>query len=125
MLVGAVGRAGAHRRASLLFAGGWELGLLVFMLAIYLVGVAINPAFFGTTDAISAILRDTARYGVLAIGMSFVIVNKELDLSVGSTLGMTATLFSILFAPAYFNLDAGTAIICCVVVGLGSIGRAR
>src|SRR5260221_2102971 len=50
--------------------------------------------------------------------MSFVIVNKELDLSVGSTLGITATLFAVLFAPSYFNLDAATAIVCCVALGL-------
>jgi len=112
------GHSGERRHATALFAGGWEIGLLVVMALLYLVGLAVNPAFFGTTGAISAVLRDAARYGVLAVGMSFVIVNKELDLSVGSTLGMTATLFAVLFAPSYFNLDAATAIVCCVALGL-------
>ncbi len=112
------GHSGERRHAAALFAGGWELGLLVVMALLYLVGLAVNPAFFGTTGAISAVLRDAARYGVLAVGMSFVIVNKELDLSVGSTLGITATLFAVLFAPSYFNLDAATAIVCCVALGL-------
>ncbi|MBI1777899.1 MAG: ABC transporter permease [Proteobacteria bacterium] len=102
-----------------LFVGGWELGLSLFMVLLYLAGIAINPGFFGTTDAVSAVLRDAARYGVLAVGMTFVIVNKELDLSVGSTLGMTATVFSILFAPSYFDLGAGSAILVCIAVGLG------
>ena len=70
--------------------GGWEVGLLVFMVLLYVAGAFINPGFFGATDAFSAVLRDAARFGVMAVGMTFVIVNKDLDLSVGSTLGLIA-----------------------------------
>ena len=56
-------------------------------------------------------LRDAARFGVMAVGMTFVIVNKDLDLSVGSTLGLiVAVLFSIAFAPSHFDLGIGVAI---------------
>jgi len=99
-------------------AGGWEAGLLLFMIAVYAVGVFVNPAFFGSTDAISSVLRDTARFGVMAVGMSFVIVNRELDLSVGSTLGLVATVFSITYAPSHFDLGIGAAIIAAIVTGL-------
>ena len=51
-------------------------------------------------------LRDAARYGVMAVGMTFVIVNKDLDLSVGSTLGLVAVVFSIAFAPSHLDLAA-------------------
>ncbi len=70
--------------------GGWEVGLIVFMILLYLIGAWINPRFFGGTDALSSVLRDAARYGVMAVGMTFVIVNKDLDLSVGSLYGVTA-----------------------------------
>ncbi len=100
-------------------AGGWEVGLLALMGVLYAVGVLINPAFFGTTDAISAILRDTARFGVMAVGMTFVIVNKELDLSVGSTLGLVATVFSVIYAPSHYDMGAGFAVGFCVLLGLG------
>ena len=50
--------------------------------------------------------------------MTFVIVNKELDLSVGSTFGLTATVFGMLFAPTYFDLDVSTAVLCCLALGL-------
>ncbi|MBV9136511.1 MAG: ABC transporter permease, partial [Hyphomicrobiales bacterium] len=72
--------------------GGWEAGLLLLMGGLYLAGAFVNPAFFGTSDALAAVLRDAARYGVMAVGMTFVIVNRELDLSVGSTLGFVSTL---------------------------------
>src|SRR5271156_6602319 len=98
--------------------GGWEIGLVVIMAALYLGGLYLNPAFFGSTGALFSVLRDASRYGVMAVGMTFVLVNKELDLSVGSTFGLTATFFGFLFAPSYFNLDLSTAVIWCLVLGL-------
>src|SRR6266511_951785 len=75
--------------------GGWELGLLVLM----------------------AILRDTARYAVVAVGMTFVIINKDLDLSVGSTNGLIGVAFSILFAPQFNDWGPTGATIFCLVLG--------
>src|SRR3984957_11834968 len=105
------------REAPLLF-GGWEVGLLVIMAILYSGGLFLNPAFFGSTDALFSVLRDASRYGVMAVGMTFVLVNKELDLSVASTFGLTATFFRLLFAPSYFALDLSTAVIWCLVLGV-------
>jgi len=105
------------REAPLIF-GGWEVGLLVIMALLYAGGLYLNPAFFGSTDALFSVLRDASRYGVMAVGMTFVLVNKELDLSVGSTFGLTATFFGMLFAPTHFDLDLWTAVIGCLVLGL-------
>jgi ribose transport system permease protein len=98
--------------------GGWEVGLLLFMALLYLAGVWINPGFFGSGEAVSAILRDTARFGVMAVGMTFVIVNKDLDLSVGSTLGLVATIFSISYDRSHLDLEIGPAIALAVAIGL-------
>ena len=104
-------------RGSLLF-GGWEVGLLVIMALLYLGGLYLNPAYFGSTGALFSVLRDASRYGVMAVGMTFVIVNRELDLSVGSTFGLTAAIFGMVFAPAYFDLGVWTAVFWCLVLGL-------
>ncbi len=98
--------------------GGWEFGILLLMAGLYLGGAFVNPAFFGTTDALAAVLRDTARYGVMAVGMTFVIVNRELDLSIGSTLGLVSTLFSVAYAPSHADADIWTALAFCVAAGL-------
>jgi ribose transport system permease protein len=103
--------------SSLLF-GGWEVGLLVIMALFYLGGLYLNPAFFGSTGALFSVLRDASRYGVMAVGMTFVLVNKELDLSVGSTFGLTATIFGMVFAPTYFDMGVGTAVFWCLVLGV-------
>jgi len=110
------------RRHPVELIGGWEVGLLVFMVLIYLVGYYINPNFFGRTDALAAVLRDSARFGVMAVGMTFVIVNKDLDLSVGSTYGLVATIFSVAFAPpGYYDASIWVALTAAVLAGL-SIG---
>ena len=108
---------GSGRGSTLLF-GGWEVGLLVIMAMLYLGGLYLNPAFFGSTDALFSVLRDASRYGVMAVGMTFVIVNRELDLSVGSTFGLTATIFGMVFAPTYFDLGVWTAVFWCLALGL-------
>ncbi len=105
-------------RLPMQIVGGWEGGILLFMVALYAVGAYINPGFFGTTEAFSAVLRDTARFGVMAVGMSFVIINKELDLSVGSTLGLVATVFGVLYDSYHFDLGVGWSIFGATIAGL-------
>ncbi|QIG47446.1 ABC transporter permease [Nordella sp. HKS 07] len=99
------------------FFGSWELGLLVLMALLYIGGALINPAFFGTPDALHALLRDSARYGVMAVGMTFVIVNKDIDLSVGSTFGLVGVAFSILFSPTHYDLGLAPALGFCLLLG--------
>src|SRR5262245_22210477 len=105
------------RRPSQL-AGGSEVGLLVLMPLLYVAGAIGNPAFFGTTDAAHALLRDAARYAVMAVGMTFVIVNKDLDLSVGSTYGLVGVAFSIVFDSYHVNLGVVPAVVFCLVLGV-------
>jgi ribose transport system permease protein len=97
--------------------GGWEVGLLVLMALLYLGGSVVNPGFFASADAFHALLRDTARYAVMAVGMTFVIVNKDLDLSVGSTFGLISIVFSMAFAPPFYDLSPLPAILICLLLG--------
>ncbi|MBX6323665.1 MAG: ABC transporter permease, partial [Rhodospirillaceae bacterium] len=99
-------------------AGGWEAGLLALMALLYLAGSFVNPTFFGSADALHAVLRDAARYAVMAVGMTFVIVNKDLDLSVGSTYGLVGVAFSILFDASHLDLGVGPAVAFCLGLGL-------
>jgi ribose transport system permease protein len=105
------------RRPPSELVGGWEGGLLVLMGLLYLGGAFVNPNFFGSLDAFHALLRDTARYAVMAVGMTFVIVNKDLDLSVGSTFGLISVVFSMAFAPTFYDLGPLPAILICLLLG--------
>lgn len=99
--------------------GGWEAGLILFMILLYIVGTWINPVFFGNADALASVLRDAARFGVMAVGMSFVIINRDLDLSVGSTVGLVAVVFSMAVAPSFYDLPPWVGILAGLVVGVG------
>lgn len=104
-------------RAPPQLAGGWEAGLILFLVLLYVGGVFANPTFFASTDALHALLRDTSRVGIIAVGMTFVIVNKDLDLSVGSTYGLVAVAFARLFSPSFLDLEITASVILCLLLG--------
>jgi ribose transport system permease protein len=104
-------------RAPSQIVGGWEVGLVALLLLLYLGGALVNPAFFGSTGAFHSLLRDTSRVAIIAVGVTFVIVNKDLDLSVGSTYGLVAVVFARLFAPNFLDLGVVTSVILCVLLG--------
>jgi ribose transport system permease protein len=99
------------------FFGGWEIGLLALMVLLYIVGAFINPTFFFSLDAFQALLRDTSRFAVMAIGMTFVIANKDLDLSVGSTYGLVGVVFAYMFDPNHYDMGVVPAILACLALG--------
>ncbi|TIL58026.1 MAG: ABC transporter permease [Mesorhizobium sp.] len=104
-------------RAPSQIVGGWEVGLVALLLLLYLGGALVNPAFFGSTGAFYSLLRDTSRVAIIAVGVTFVIVNKDLDLSVGSTYGLVAVVFARLFAPNFLDLGVVTSAILCLLLG--------
>ncbi|RWM80378.1 MAG: ABC transporter permease [Mesorhizobium sp.] len=104
-------------RAPSQIVGGWEVGLVALLLLLYLGGALVNPAFFGSTGAFHSLLRDTSRVAIIAVGVTFVIVNKDLDLSVGSTYGLVAVVFARLFAPNFLDLGVVTSVILCLLLG--------
>ena len=58
----------------------------------------------------------------MAVGMTFVIVNKDIDLSVGSIYGLVGVAFSIVFSPTHYDYGLAAALLFCgflgVVIGL-------
>jgi ribose transport system permease protein len=98
--------------------GSWEAGLIALMVLLYIVGTILNPNFFGTADAFHALLRDTARFGVMAVGMTFVIANKDIDLSVGSTVGVVGVVFAYVFNTAHYDMGVVPAIVACLLAGV-------
>jgi ribose transport system permease protein len=118
MALSAEAPAHAATRPPAQLMGGWEVSLLLLLVALYAIGSILNPTFFGGADAFHALLRDTARYGVMAVGMTFVIVNKDLDLSVGSTYGLICVIFAKVFAPGHFDAGVVEALLACLALGI-------
>ncbi len=69
--------------------------LLFILMAVMFVGLTLSTNKFLTLNNIQNLLRQTAIYGVIAIGMTFVIISGGIDLSVGAVVGLSGVLSSM------------------------------
>ena len=72
-----------------------ELSALIFLALIFLVVGAINPAFL-TVNNILLCFNSSVVFAIVAIGIAFVIITGEIDVSVGATVGLSATVVGCL-----------------------------
>lgn len=66
-----------------------EFTSFLFLVGLFLIVGIINPAFL-TLDNISACFNSSVVYTLIAVGMAFAIFIGEIDVSVGSTMGLSA-----------------------------------
>lgn len=71
-----------------------EAPVLVLLVAVVLATAAVNPRFLAATS-IRDLLLATSFLALMAVGMTFVIVARHIDLSVGSTLGLASYLAAV------------------------------
>ncbi|MCP4397833.1 MAG: ribose ABC transporter permease [bacterium] len=68
-----------------------QYGIFIGFLLIVIVLSLLSPAFL-TTRNLRNIARQTSIHGIMAVGMTFVILTAGIDLSVGSVLALTGVL---------------------------------
>ena len=95
-----------------------EIGVIIpFLILVAIIG-SFRPVFFSANN-LGAIFRSTAFYGIVAIGVTMVIIAGEIDISVGSVAGLGACLSSVLMM--YANLGIIVSIIitlaACSLIG--------
>ncbi len=95
-------------------SAGADYGILVLFVSLVVLGRIVYEGFF-TKANLESILSQSAPLGIVAIGMTFVIIAGGFDLSVGATFAIGATLFASL-GNTHSWLWSGTI---TVVVGLG------
>jgi ribose/xylose/arabinose/galactoside ABC-type transport system permease subunit len=84
---------------------------LIWVLILMCVAAAImSPAFLNPFNIIN-VLRQIALFGIVSVGMTFVILTAGIDLSVGSILAVAAVCSALM-------LDAGEPIVLVVLAGL-------
>ena len=66
-------------------------GIFVALIALFIVGSLISDVFFSSRNIFN-ILRQSSIVGIMAIGMTFVLIGGDIDLSVGSTLSLCMVL---------------------------------
>ena len=70
-------------------------GILLALLLLLAIAAVLSPHFL-TLGNLANVARNTSIVGVLGIGMTFVILTRGIDLSIGSLLGFTAIVFALL-----------------------------
>ncbi len=90
--------------------------LYMIMILFIIVGI-INPTFFSYQN-IASTLYGSSLYIILSIGISFVIMTGEIDVSIGSTLGLCATISGIMIRDGY---NIFSVLVVVILIG-GFIG---
>jgi rhamnose transport system permease protein len=91
----------------------WE-GFLLVVLVVLVVANTINSAVFLTPGNLINMFQLSIEKVIVALVMTFVIINGEIDLSVASIMGFAACAFGWLFQA---GVPAGAAIAVCLVIG--------
>lgn len=76
------------------------LGIAALLLIVFIVTTIADPNFVGA-DNLYNILRWSAFYGVLALGVAFVIITGGIDLSIGSVVALSGITLMILLQVDY------------------------
>lgn len=66
-----------------------EMGVLAALVVLFILGAVLSPSFLQTGNLLS-VGQQISQIGIMAIGMTFVIINGEIDLSVGSIYALSA-----------------------------------
>jgi rhamnose transport system permease protein len=93
--------------------GTWEGLLLVILLVTVSVNAALVPQYLTLQNQINLFQLSIEKI-IVALAMTFIIINAEIDLSVASVMGLSACAFAIMVQS---GMPAGVAIILCLALG--------
>ena len=87
---------------------------ILFILGLFLLVGIMNPKFIELSN-IFQIINNSAVYGIVAIGMSFVLFTGEIDVSIGATVGLVAAVTGKLLNG---NSNIPTVFIVSIILGI-------
>src|SRR5215831_1734984 len=93
------------------FVQRWEFLLLVIFVFVIIVNIQLSPFFLGIDNLVN-IFALSIEKAIIALIMTFIIINGEIDLSVAAVMGMCATIFGWLY-------QNGTSIPLAALIVLG------
>ena len=88
------------------------------LIIIYIAFGIINPAVFSGQNVMN-LLRSMSKYLIIGIGQSYVLITGNIDLSIGSVVGMSAMIAATLMT---MGVNPVVAIlitfVCCMIIGV-------
>lgn len=92
----------------------WEGFLLLVLVVIFIASATTSPSFLTVSNQINLFQLSIEKV-IVALMMAFIIINAEIDLSVGSMMGLSACAFGFMVQQ---GVDAGLAIVICLAIGI-------
>jgi rhamnose transport system permease protein len=92
----------------------WEGFLLVVLIFIILMNASITDNFLSVGNQVNLFMLSIEKI-IVALVMTFVIINAEIDLSVGSMMGLSACAFGWMFQQ---GVPPVAAIVICLAIGV-------
>ncbi|WP_265518249.1 ABC transporter permease [Nitratireductor luteus] len=94
-------------------------GLIWVLLGLCIFAALLSPAFLNPLN-LTNVLRQVALFGIVSVGMTFVILTKGIDLSVGSILGVCAVVTALMLTDGW---APGVVILLVLLAGaaLGAV----
>lgn len=126
MMSAALGSATGDRSVSGVFRFLSRYGVIATMVITFFVFSLLRPESFFTLFMMKSILRDCAPLMVVALGVTFVLVMNDYDLSVGGLVALIATSSVMLVSTTYVGLSVwvGVPLALLLGVGLGALNGA-
>jgi len=107
-------------RGSVLQRYGTEVTLASILIVLCILLSFTSPVFL-TSGNLSNLVKQSAINGIIALGMTVVIITGGIDLSVGSVVGLAGMIVGMLMTSGTPPLVAAIiAVIACFVVGVGN-----
>ena len=87
-----------------------RLRILVITVVLFILLSILSPVFRGSNNILENILRPSATIAIIALGMTFVLASRGLDLSVGSIAALSSTLGVMVFYNLKLPIPLGIAV---------------
>ena len=88
---------------------------LIFLVVLFIITGIVDPSFFKYSSIIGC-FNNATMYTLLAIGIAFVIMTGEIDVSIGATLGLTAAMTGLIA-----QQDGSVVTMIAVCIGVGAL----
>lgn len=94
------------------------LGIAVLFVVICIMTAIFSP-YFLTTDNLENVIRRSSLFGIISIGVAFVIITGGIDLSIGSVIGLVGCLLPLLLVKHGWPVYLALITVLSISLGIG------
>ncbi|MCH9652281.1 MAG: ABC transporter permease [Planctomycetes bacterium] len=94
------------------------LGILILLIVVCFVTAVSNENFFSAYN-MQNVIRLTSLFGIISIGVAFVIISGGIDLSIGSVICLVGSLLPYLLVEHGFSVPAALLLVGTISIAIG------